>query len=223
MAALRSRVAGAPGRLQVIAAPRRHGTPAAAATDAPPFTVMVDYAHTPAGLEVVLARGAWAGRRRRDGSWCVFGCGGNRDRAKRPKMGRAASTPERRGRAHVGQPPRRGSAGHHRRGAGRGRRPTRAAGAFMVEPDRRAAIRRALEEARAGDVVVIAGKGHETYQEIGGRRLPFDDVRRGPPSAVGPLPVRPGHLGRRRRRPSTTPKASSRARALGSREASRCG
>jgi UDP-N-acetylmuramyl tripeptide synthase len=47
---------------------------------------------------------------------------------------------------------------------------------FMVEADRRAAIALVLEEARAGDVVVIAGKGHEDYQEIGGVRLPFDDV-----------------------------------------------
>jgi UDP-N-acetylmuramoyl-L-alanyl-D-glutamate--2,6-diaminopimelate ligase len=48
--------------------------------------------------------------------------------------------------------------------------------AFRVEPDRHAAIALVLEEARAGDVVVIAGKGHEDYQEIGGVRLPFDDV-----------------------------------------------
>jgi UDP-N-acetylmuramyl tripeptide synthase len=46
----------------------------------------------------------------------------------------------------------------------------------VVEPDRRAAIRRALDAAEPGDVVVIAGKGHETYQEIAGRRLPFDDA-----------------------------------------------
>jgi UDP-N-acetylmuramoyl-L-alanyl-D-glutamate--2,6-diaminopimelate ligase len=47
---------------------------------------------------------------------------------------------------------------------------------IVVEPDRRLAIRRVLEDARAGDAVVIAGKGHETYQEIGGRQLPFDDA-----------------------------------------------
>ena len=55
-------------------------------------------------------------------------------------------------------------------------RAARENGAFVVEPDRGLAIRRVLEEARTGDVVIIAGKGHETYQEIGGRRLPFDDV-----------------------------------------------
>jgi UDP-N-acetylmuramoyl-L-alanyl-D-glutamate--2,6-diaminopimelate ligase len=49
-------------------------------------------------------------------------------------------------------------------------------GTFVVEPDRRRAIRQALGEARAGDVVVIAGKGHENYQEVAGRRLPFDDA-----------------------------------------------
>jgi hypothetical protein len=48
--------------------------------------------------------------------------------------------------------------------------------AVVVEPDRRAAIRRALDAARPGDIVVIAGKGHETYQEIAGERLPFDDA-----------------------------------------------
>ena len=71
-----------PGRLEGHCRPGRRGGP-----DGPPFTVLVDYAHTPAGLEVVLgeARGlAGAGR-----VLCVFGCGGNRDRAKRPLMGAA--------------------------------------------------------------------------------------------------------------------------------------
>jgi UDP-N-acetylmuramoyl-L-alanyl-D-glutamate--2,6-diaminopimelate ligase len=165
-----SAVSPPPGRLQVISLPH----PGADAGDTPPFTVLVDYAHTPAGLDVVLreARGLTG----TDGKvLVVFGCGGNRDRAKRPKMGRAAATLSdvavltsdnprdedplaiiEQVRAGVGDEP--------------------APGTFEVEPDRRLAIRRALDQARAGDVVIIAGKGHETYQEIEGRRLPFDDV-----------------------------------------------
>jgi UDP-N-acetylmuramoyl-L-alanyl-D-glutamate--2,6-diaminopimelate ligase len=165
-------VSPAPGRFQVLAAP---AGAAGTAGDSPPFTVVVDYAHTPAGLEVVLreARGlAAAGGR----VLLAFGCGGNRDREKRPKMGRAASllsdvavltsdNPRDEDPLSIIAEVRAGVAADA---------PPHAA--FMVEPDRRAAIALVLEEARAGDVVVIAGKGHEDYQEIGGARLPFDDV-----------------------------------------------
>jgi UDP-N-acetylmuramoyl-L-alanyl-D-glutamate--2,6-diaminopimelate ligase len=167
-----------PGRFQVLSAPASTtGTtgPTGAAPDSPPFTVVVDYAHTPAGLEVVLreARGL-AG----DGGRVLvaFGCGGNRDRAKRPKMGHAASllsdvavltsdNPRHEDPLSIIEEVRAGVAADA---------PPHTA--FMVEPDRRAAITLVLEEARPGDVVVIAGKGHEDYQEIGDARLPFDDV-----------------------------------------------
>jgi UDP-N-acetylmuramoyl-L-alanyl-D-glutamate--2,6-diaminopimelate ligase len=172
VAAALSQVSPPPGRLQVISVPppggvERPGTP--------PFTVLVDYAHTPAGLEVVLgeARGlvADAGR-----VIVVFGCGGNRDRAKRPKMGRAAAllsdvavltsdNPRDEDPMAIIEEVRAGV-------ATTGGSPA----TFLVEPDRRSAIRLALGKARAGDVVIIAGKGHETTQEIGARRLPFDDV-----------------------------------------------
>jgi len=161
-----------PGRLQVIAAPASFG---GAAPAAPPFTVIVDYSHTPAGLEVVLgeARGLTAGSGR---VLVVFGCGGNRDRAKRPKMGQAASTLSDFA-ILTSDNPRdedpRAIIDEVRAGVVAG---TGSGGTFVVEPDRRLAIRRALEEARAGDVVVIAGKGHETYQEIGTARIPFDDA-----------------------------------------------
>jgi UDP-N-acetylmuramoyl-L-alanyl-D-glutamate--2,6-diaminopimelate ligase len=159
-----------PGRLQVIAAPP---LPERGDAERPPFTVIVDYAHTPAGLEVVLreARGL-AGHKGR--VMVVFGCGGNRDREKRPMMGRAASSmsdvailtsdnPRDEDPLSIIEDVRSGVV------------PNRAR--FIIEPDRRLAIRRALDEAREGDVVVLAGKGHESYQEIDGRRLPFDDVQ----------------------------------------------
>jgi len=165
-----------PGRLQVIASPSRDaGAGAGAGGPGPPFTVVVDYAHTPAGLEVVLreARALAGGEGR---VLVVFGCGGNRDRAKRPVMGRAARSlsdavfltsdnPRSEDplaiieevRAGLGEGPHGGST-------------------VIVEPDRRLAIRGALDRALPGDVVVIAGKGHETYQEVSGERLPFDDA-----------------------------------------------
>jgi UDP-N-acetylmuramoyl-L-alanyl-D-glutamate--2,6-diaminopimelate ligase len=155
-----------PGRLQVIAAGTGEGTP--------PFTVLVDYAHTPAGLEVVLGEAralAPAGGR----VLVVFGCGGNRDRAKRPLMGAAAErlsdeafvtsdNPRDEVPVAIIEEVLSGAPGG------------RANESVQVVPDRRAAIRWALDSARAGDVVVIAGKGHETYQEVEGRQLPFDDA-----------------------------------------------
>jgi UDP-N-acetylmuramoyl-L-alanyl-D-glutamate--2,6-diaminopimelate ligase len=166
-----------PGRLEVIAAAP---PPEVAAGDGgelarPPFTVIVDYAHTPAGLEVVLAEA----RQLRPGPSgrvvSVFGCGGNRDRAKRPVMGAVAAqgsdvafltsdNPRDEDPAAIIEEVLTGVPG--------GRDNPH----IVVEEDRRVAIRRALDAAAAGDVVVIAGKGHETYQEISGRRLPFDDA-----------------------------------------------
>jgi UDP-N-acetylmuramoyl-L-alanyl-D-glutamate--2,6-diaminopimelate ligase len=134
------------------------------------FQVLVDYAHTPDSLDNVLraARPLAAGNR----VIAVFGCGGDRDRGKRPLMGEAATRladltvitsdnprSEEPGAVIEDIVP----------GAGRG------GGLYEVEPDRRAAIRMALRAARAGDVVVIAGKGHETGQEFTDRTIPFDD------------------------------------------------
>ncbi len=165
-----------PGRLQVIAAPPERGggdgAGGEASTDRPSFTVMVDYAHTPAGLETVLyeARSLTGPGGR---VLVVFGCGGNRDREKRPKMGAAAASlsdvavltsdnPRHEDPLAILAEVRSGVTGD----------PSN----FTVEPDRHGAIRLALDAAQAGDVVVIAGKGHETYQEVGDRRLPFNDV-----------------------------------------------
>jgi UDP-N-acetylmuramoyl-L-alanyl-D-glutamate--2,6-diaminopimelate ligase len=165
-------VSPAPGRFQVLSAP---AGVAGTAPGSPPFTVVVDYAHTPAGLEVVLRE---ARALATDGGRVLvaFGCGGNRDRAKRPAMGRAASllsdvavltsdNPRDEDPFSIIAEVQAGVAVDAQPHA-----------AFVVEADRGAAIALVLKQARAGDVVVIAGKGHEDYQEIGGRRLPFDDV-----------------------------------------------
>jgi UDP-N-acetylmuramoyl-L-alanyl-D-glutamate--2,6-diaminopimelate ligase len=134
-----------------------------------PFLVLVDYAHTPDGLENVLraARPLATGR-----LICVFGCGGDRDRAKRPLMGRAATSLADLTIVTSDNPRSEDPLAiiaEIEPGAREG------GGAYLIEPDRRAAIARAVREAADGDVVVIAGKGHETYQELADRTIPFDD------------------------------------------------
>ena len=138
-----------------------------------PFAVIVDYAHTPDGLDNVLrtARGVTAGR-----LIVVFGCGGDRDRTKRPIMGRIAAehsdwvivtsdNPR-------SEPPRaiidEITPGVDAGAAGR-------AVTVEIEPDRRRAIGVAVGAAAPGDLVLIAGKGHESYQEVAGVRYAFDD------------------------------------------------
>lgn len=163
-----------PGRLQVVAA--APATDSSAASGArPPFTVLVDYAHTPAGLEVVLdeARRLAVGSAGRVIS--VFGCGGNRDRAKRPVMGGVAVKASDLAILTSDNPRDEDPdaiIAEVLTGVPGGRENPR----LVVEADRRSAIRRALDAANPGDIVVIAGKGHETYQEVAGKRLPFDDT-----------------------------------------------
>jgi UDP-N-acetylmuramoyl-L-alanyl-D-glutamate--2,6-diaminopimelate ligase len=139
-----------------------------------PFLAVVDYAHTPDALERVLATArrlvAPGGRLA-----VVFGCGGDRDRGKRPLMGGIAARlcdrvwvtsdnpRSERPEAIIAEI----VAGIEATGAGLDR--------HVTISDRKAAIRSALAWARAGDVVVVAGKGHETYQIIGSKTLPFDD------------------------------------------------
>ncbi len=133
------------------------------------FLVVVDYAHTPDSIETVLgaARDVASGR-----VIVVFGCGGDRDRAKRPLMG-AAATANADLTVITSDNPRSEDPlsiiAEIEAGARTG------GGRFLVEPDRRAAIREAVRTAGAGDVVVIAGKGHEQGQSFADRTLPFDD------------------------------------------------
>lgn len=150
---------GVPGRMERVEAGQ-------------PFTVLVDYAHTPDSLEHVLRA---AGELRGEGARVivVVGCGGDRDQAKRPLMGRAAVTLADEAVFTDDNP--------------RSEDPRAILDAIVVgaaevpgarwrvEPDRRRAIGLALAAAREGDVVVIAGKGHETYQELAGRTIDFDD------------------------------------------------
>jgi len=150
-------LAGVPGRMEAVDAGQ-------------PFGVVVDYAHTPDSVDNVLraARELTVGR-----VIVVLGCGGDRDQGKRPQMGRAAAALADLAVFTDDNP--------------RGEDPqvildAMAAGAatvggarWLVIGDRRAAIAEALQAARPGDVVVIAGKGHEPYQEVAGRREPFDD------------------------------------------------
>jgi UDP-N-acetylmuramoyl-L-alanyl-D-glutamate--2,6-diaminopimelate ligase len=153
-AAIRAGIAavhGVPGRFEAVDAGQ-------------PFTVLVDYAHTPDGLENVLssAREITTGR-----LICVFGCGGDRDRGKRPQMGRVARRLADLAIVTSDNP--------------RSEDPEAIIAEIMdgvamdAEPDRRAAIERAVGLARPGDVLVIAGKGHEQGQQFADRTLPFDD------------------------------------------------
>ena len=147
---------GAPGRLERIPNPAG-------------LTVFVDYAHTPDALQNVLsaAREFTAGR-----LLAVFGCGGNRDRTKRPRMAAAVAkwadvavltsdNPRHEDPLAIIADAEPGLAGARR---------------VMVEPDRRKAIALALNAMQPEDVLVIAGKGHETYQQIGDVKHPFSDA-----------------------------------------------
>jgi len=150
------------GRMQVVGGP----------TERKP-TVVIDYAHTPDALEKALSAlkpTVAVGHR----LFCVFGCGGDRDRGKRPVMGEIASRLANRVIVTSDNP--RTEPSHQilddiiagMGGAGGADR--------LVIEDRRAAIFAALREAVEGDVVLIAGKGHEPYQDIAGVKHPFSDL-----------------------------------------------
>ena len=105
-------------------------------------------------------------------------------------MGAVADPAGRPGRPHLGQPARARTRGHHRRGpAGVDAGAEAHRGRLVVEPDRRPAIARAIGGARPGDVVLIAGKGHETTQESRRDRVPFDDRLVAAAPAAEPVPA----------------------------------
>lgn len=156
-----ARAGTVPGRFEVVAGP-----PAA------PFAVVVDFAHTPDALGVALESARTltgpGGR-----VLCVFGCGGDRDRAKRPAMGSVAASAAdvvvvttdnlRSEQLHTIVKDILGGIDAE------GRERT------SVVPDRRVAIEKAVEQARTGDVVLVAGKGHEQFLDVGGTTVAFDD------------------------------------------------
>jgi UDP-N-acetylmuramoyl-L-alanyl-D-glutamate--2,6-diaminopimelate ligase len=146
-------VDGVPGRFEAV-------------DEGQPFTVVVDYSHKPDALANVLetARALAAGR-----VICVFGAGGDRDRAKRPVMGRIAADLADIAILTSDNPRSEDPRAIADEVAGG------APGELDLILDRREAIRRAVEVAAPGDVIVIAGKGHELGQETAGRIEPFDD------------------------------------------------
>lgn len=136
-----------------------------------PFSVIVDYAHTPDGLTEALASvRAVAGEGR---LIVVFGCGGDRDREKRPEMGAVAARLADSVVVTSDNP--RSESPDAIIGAITAGVPDDYRQRVVTEPDRRRAITRALLDARPGDVVLIAGKGHETTQTVGSQVLEFDD------------------------------------------------
>lgn len=162
-AAVAAQLTPVPGRVQRV-------TAAGGRDD---VEVVVDYAHTPDALEKALQALRPLAQARGGRLWCVFGCGGNRDATKRPLMGAIAA----RDADHVvitSDNPRlesptvilaqilAGVAGHDD---------------VDVIEDRRAAIHGAVREAARGDVILLAGKGHEDYQDLGGVKRPFSDVQ----------------------------------------------
>ncbi|MFH4354895.1 MAG: UDP-N-acetylmuramoyl-L-alanyl-D-glutamate--2,6-diaminopimelate ligase [Neisseriaceae bacterium] len=150
-----SQIQPALGRMQTL---RYEGCP----------LVVVDYAHTPDALKNVLQ--ALHPLRKKEGKiWCVFGCGGNRDRRKRPLMGKVVQ--ENADYAVI-------TSDNPRTEEAQAiiREILPVSNAVLLEADRERAIAYAIKHAAQQDIVLIAGKGHETYQEIAGVKYPFDDV-----------------------------------------------
>ena len=151
----------APGRMQQIGG-----------QDAP--MVVIDYAHTPDALEKTLEALRQVARERGGALWCVFGCGGDRDPGKRPQMGRIAQMAE-----HVlvtSDNPRSEEPRTIIDQIVAGMDPRHPTSTWQAIEDRAAAILSAVKHAAKPDVILLAGKGHEPYQEIKGRKNPFSDA-----------------------------------------------
>ncbi|WP_288380325.1 glutamate ligase domain-containing protein, partial [uncultured Massilia sp.] len=146
----------APGRMQQVGG-----------QDAP--MVVIDYAHTPDALEKTLAALRQVASERNGQLWCVFGCGGDRDPGKRPQMGAIAQAAD-----HVlvtSDNPRSEDPASiiAQIVAGMDKE-------YQAVEDRATAILLAVKNAGKQDVILLAGKGHEPYQEIKGKKIPFSDA-----------------------------------------------
>jgi UDP-N-acetylmuramoyl-L-alanyl-D-glutamate--2,6-diaminopimelate ligase len=151
----------APGRMQRIGG-----------QDVP--MVVIDYAHTPDALEKTLEALRQVAQERGGALWCVFGCGGDRDPGKRPQMGRIAQMA-----GHVlvtSDNPRSEEPRAIIDQIVAGMDPHHPASTYQAIEDRAAAILSAVKHAAKPDVILLAGKGHEPYQEIKGRKIPFSDA-----------------------------------------------
>jgi UDP-N-acetylmuramoyl-L-alanyl-D-glutamate--2,6-diaminopimelate ligase len=151
----------APGRMQQVGG-----------QDAP--MVVIDYAHTPDALEKTLEALRQVAQERGGQLWCVFGCGGDRDPGKRPQMGRIAQMAE-----HVlvtSDNPRSEEPRAIIDQIVAGMDPHHPMSTYQAIEDRAAAILSAVKHAAKPDVILLAGKGHEPYQEIKGRKMPFSDA-----------------------------------------------
>jgi UDP-N-acetylmuramoyl-L-alanyl-D-glutamate--2,6-diaminopimelate ligase len=138
--------------------------------DAP--LVVIDYAHTPDALEKTLRALREVANERNGKVWCVFGCGGDRDPGKRPQMGAAAMAADQVIVTSDNPRSEEPKAIIRQIVAGIDASTSKA----MEIEDRAAAILWAVRHAGKQDVVLLAGKGHETYQEIKGKKLPFLDA-----------------------------------------------
>ncbi|MES3022360.1 MAG: UDP-N-acetylmuramoyl-L-alanyl-D-glutamate--2,6-diaminopimelate ligase [Pseudomonadota bacterium] len=151
----------APGRMQQVGG-----------QDAP--MVVIDYAHTPDALEKTLGALRQVAHERGGQLWCVFGCGGDRDPGKRPQMGAIAQLA-----SHVlvtSDNPRSETPAEIIAQIVAGMDPAHPHSQFQAIEDRAAAILSAVKHAAKADVILLAGKGHEPYQEIKGRKMPFSDA-----------------------------------------------
>ncbi|HBZ07452.1 MAG TPA: UDP-N-acetylmuramoyl-L-alanyl-D-glutamate--2,6-diaminopimelate ligase, partial [Massilia sp.] len=154
-------LAPAPGRMQQIGG-----------QDAP--MVVIDYAHTPDALEKTLGALRQVATERGGAVWCVFGCGGDRDPGKRPQMGAIAQMADQV--IVTSDNPRSEEPGAIIAQILAGMDQDHPSAKHQAIEDRAAAILWAVKHAGKQDVILLAGKGHEPYQEIKGKKMPFSDA-----------------------------------------------
>jgi UDP-N-acetylmuramoyl-L-alanyl-D-glutamate--2,6-diaminopimelate ligase len=162
IAATAAALTAVPGRMQ------------AAWPDAHPL-VLVDYAHTPDAVAQALAALRPMAQARAGKLWCLLGCGGNRDAGKRPLMAAAAEAGADRVVLTSDNPRDEDPLAILQQMQAGLQRPAEA----LIEPDRARAIEQAVLDAADDDIILLAGKGHESYQEMGGVRHPFSDLVQG--------------------------------------------